>query len=396
MKVLVMGGTGAMGRFLVRNLLERGDIVYVTTRSAICHNNLFKEYDHIHYLYGNAHDESFIRQHLHKNWDCIVDFMVYSTAEFKNKYKLFLESAGQYIFLSSARVYADTQDQITENSPRLLDVCRDSVYLATDEYALAKARQEDLLRCAKKNNWTVVRPSITYADDCLQLGVFEKEYWLSRALNGKSIVFSSDIAIRRTAMAHGEDVARAISILTGNSNAYSQIFQIASPKSIIWNDILNIYLTSIESCIDRRPNVYFMKNMDELKLLMGNHWQIYYGRYFNRTFNSSKIIQFCMENGYNLKFRDAEEGLSKCIRNFILKKLKFKFYNVTIDAYMDRIVGEYANLRNLSLSQKLEYRSVRYLPFLVSYFNRKVINETTNCIHKMIAYANIKHKKNRT
>ena len=40
-----------------------------------------------------------------------------------------------------------------------------------------------------------------------QLGVLEKELWLYRALNGRTIVFSKDIAEKSTTLTYGYDVA---------------------------------------------------------------------------------------------------------------------------------------------------------------------------------------------
>ncbi|MEO2263754.1 hypothetical protein [Dorea sp. YH-dor228] len=56
---------------------------------------------------------------------------------------------------------------MTEESPRLLDVCRDADYLKTEEYALKKAKEEDFLK-QKGKNWTIVRPSITYNSERLR------------------------------------------------------------------------------------------------------------------------------------------------------------------------------------------------------------------------------------
>ena len=85
--------------------------------------------------------------------------------------------------------YANENGRITEKSKRLLDVCTDEEYLKTDEYALTKVRQENILLSSGKKNWTIIRPYITYNVERLQLGVYEKENWLYRALHGRSIVF---------------------------------------------------------------------------------------------------------------------------------------------------------------------------------------------------------------
>lgn len=54
-------------------------------------------------------------------------------------------------------------------------MCRDEDYIKTDEYALQKARQENILLGSKYKNWTIIRPYITYNKERLQLGVLEKK-----------------------------------------------------------------------------------------------------------------------------------------------------------------------------------------------------------------------------
>ena len=64
-----------------------------------------------------------------KMWDAIVDFMVYDSIKLKRRIGKFLSSTKQYVFISSARVYADSPDAlINEDSARLLDVCTDEEY----------------------------------------------------------------------------------------------------------------------------------------------------------------------------------------------------------------------------------------------------------------------------
>lgn len=64
-------------------------------------------------------------QNIKRKWNTIFDFMFYETSAFKNNVCAFLSATKQYVFVSSARVYADSKNQINENSPRLLDVCDD-------------------------------------------------------------------------------------------------------------------------------------------------------------------------------------------------------------------------------------------------------------------------------
>lgn len=52
----------------------------------------------------------------------------------------------------------------------------DSQYVQSDGYAIAKAKQEDILRNSDFINWTIVRPYITYLDARLQLVFLKKNY----------------------------------------------------------------------------------------------------------------------------------------------------------------------------------------------------------------------------
>lgn len=180
MNILILGGTGSIGQALTELLKNTAWNVYVTTRTRR------ENVQNITFLQGNAHDEKFLAECVTKeHWNVIVDFMAYSTQEFSKKVELFLESTDQYFFLSSSRVYAASNEPLTEDSPRLLDVCTDETYLATDEYALAKARQENILLANNKKNWTIIRPYKTYNNNRLQLGMYEKEEWLYRLMIGK-------------------------------------------------------------------------------------------------------------------------------------------------------------------------------------------------------------------
>lgn len=236
MKILVLGGTGAMGVDLVRTLAERGNDVTVTSRSS--HQSDFKN---VNYVCGNAHDIPFLKTLLSEKYDAVVDFMSYRTEAFEARRDLFLNSTAQLVFLSSSRVYADSKAPITENSPLLLDTTTDEAYLQTGEYALAKARQEKLLRESGKTNWTIVRPYITYSSQRLQLGVFEKELWLYRALRGQTVVFPKDIAGHTTTLTWGKDVACGIAALLGNSEALGKSFHITTSTSIRWDEVLGLY-----------------------------------------------------------------------------------------------------------------------------------------------------------
>lgn len=350
MKILVLGGTGAIGIHTVQYLIDNGNEVYVTSRLPR------KSLGNCHYLLGNARNNDYLYSLLNTMWDCIIDFMNYDTYEFKNRVSRLLDSTEQYIFISSSRVYSDLDEIITEKTPRLLDVSGDLEYLATDEYALHKARQENILLTSNKRNWTIVRPYITYNDNRLQLGVLELPNWLYRALQGRTIVFSKDIASKYTTLTYGKDVANGIASLVGHQECLSQIFHITTEQSILWGDVLEIYLNKLEHYLGKRPAVKWSKQSLNL-LIPEAKYQVLYDRCYNRRFCSAKIGEFVDVSGFTSPY----VGLEQCLGNF-LDNPKMGYSSTTIEALEDKYCGEKSSLTNYtSLRTKAAYMYKRYI-----------------------------------
>ena len=286
MNILILGGTGAMGVPLTRFLSVSND-VWVTSRS-----DRKSAHPSINYLKGSAKQREFLCETLSlRHWDAVVDFMVRSEAQLRDILPDMLQATDQYVFISSARVYAECDGLITEDSPRLLEASSDKEFLKTNEYALAKAREEDVLRQSGRNNWTIIRPSITYNDNRLQLGVLEKEDFIYRALHGRSIVFSHDMEDKITTMTHGDDVARGIASIIGQKKALGETFHITSSHSLTWGEVLGIYVRELEEHLGHPIDVKWTDVTPNFKLTH-QLYRIKYCRYFNRTFDNSKIAQF--------------------------------------------------------------------------------------------------------
>lgn len=350
MKVLVLGGTGAMGAHLVQLLSNNGIATFVTSRSSK------QSSENIHYIQGNALDIEFLQTVLREQWDAIVDFMVYSTSDFKKRVEILLSATSQYVFLSSARVYADSTQPITENSPRLLDASEDKDFLSTDEYSLTKAREEDILRNSGRDNWTIIRPYITYSEDRLQLGVLEKEEWLYRALQGRTIVFSADISPKLTTLTYGLDVASGIMAIIGNSKTLSETYHITTNESTTWYKVCEVYLNVLEKHLGQKPKV-ILQNLNYFIECKPAEYQIKYDRLFNRQFNNDKFLEYIDV----ANFTNSKEGLENCLIEF-LQNPKFTTINWKLEAIKDRQTKEHTSLQEiLGIKQKIKYLIFRYL-----------------------------------
>ena len=347
-----------MGTSLVSILSRRRDNnLFITSRK-----RRISQRDNVEYIQGNAHDNNFLIKLLSsKYYDTVIDFMAYSTDEFKLRIDLFLKHTAQYIYISSSRVYANENKCITEKTKRLLDICKDNEYLETDEYALTKARQENLLLKSKKRNWTIIRPYITYNVERLQLGAYEKENWLYRALHGRSIIFNKDIANKFTTLTYGHDVALRIADIIGKEKALGEIMHITTFETKKWKDILNLYLDIIENKTGKRPNVCWLDTSIDIGKIAGNKYQIKYDRLYDRCFDNRKInnISECKE-----KYMSLNKGLKICLEKFIDENRKFLDISWKLQAYMDKMAGEKTPLKEIpTLKGKIKYVICRYFLF---------------------------------
>jgi nucleoside-diphosphate-sugar epimerase len=340
-----------MGTHLTGLLREKGTETLVTSRRPRTGEGT------VRYVQGNALDLTFLKTLLQQQWDAIVDFMVYKTDTFSERADLLLQATSQYIFLSSARVYAGSDNPLTEQSSRLLDSCSDKAFLATDEYSLTKARQENILQTSTRTNWTIVRPYITYSENRLQLGPMEKEDWLYRALHGRTIVFSRDICSKTTTLTYGLNVAEGIHALIGAPDALGKAYHITTPQSLKWEHVLDIYLEVLERHLARKPQTLLLE-LEDFLACQPARYQVIYDRLFDRAFDNSNIARHI--NTHN--FTEPSAGLRHCLEHLI-RNPDFTAINWKQEAYKDKRTGEHTPLREISpLKNKIRYLVHRYLP----------------------------------
>jgi len=309
-KVLIIGATDAMGKPLV-DLLSRDNNYRVFATSRNHH-----ESNVINWIQGNGKDFSFIQKLLKQNhFDCIVDFMIYSSEEFDNIYNFYLEHTDHYVFLSSARVYAPKDDVIDERSPRLIDVSNDVEFLSGKDYSLEKAREEDMLLKSKHNNYTIVRPSLTYYFDRFQFGLFEEHEFMPMVLSGHSLLLPSDIRDVKVTMTFGVDVAFMISKIILNNKTYGEILNVVNPNTTTWQEVLEIYKKEIESKTKQAINVKYVNNGLFIAQKLNKINQYKYARSISRSFSNKKTEDLIG----SIQYTSIQNGLSKCISNYINK-----------------------------------------------------------------------------
>ena len=336
MKILVLGGTGAMGTHLVGHLLSNEDIeVTVTSRKSRSGAGNIK------YVVGNARDPEFMKEFLkNDHYDVIVDFMNYNYEEFLEYHKRLLDATDHYIFLSSSRVYANHDGRITEDCPRLLETSTDKDFLATNRYALRKAREEDMLYSSGKSNFSIIRPYVTYSNRRLQLGIYEKEEWLYRVLNDKALIISSGVLDKLTTLTYGQDVSCGIyKIALGKP--LSTAVHITTMENMIWMEILKLYAEVIEEQLGKPFKIYTSPDIQSIEMMYEGGYNTIYDRQWNRQFDNAKAEEVCG----HIDYLGMREGLSTCLREFIRDwkekgNALFLSLNTEYETEMDRLLAD--------------------------------------------------------
>ncbi|MBO5897709.1 MAG: NAD-dependent epimerase/dehydratase family protein [Clostridia bacterium] len=289
-KVLLIGGTGAMGVYLVPELLACGYAVDVLSL-----DDIKSDTPNLRYFKGNARDKAFVQSVLDEGkYDGVVDFMIYNQHDFPDWYEMFLDRTDHYIYLSSYRIYADEEHPIKETSPRLLEATTDEDFRASNDYAIYKAQGEDTLRASSYRNWTIIRPAITYSSRRFQLVTLEMEKTVRRALLGRTVVLPRGAKDKQATMTWAGDVAKMIACILFNEKAMRETYTVSTAEHHTWGEIADMYgeligmkvmWVSAEDYIDTfgfgesalRENVWVWR-------------QLKYDRLFDRIVDNSKIL----------------------------------------------------------------------------------------------------------
>lgn len=284
-KVLVLGATGAMGKYLIPYLAEAGHQV-----DAVALDEMKSDWPNVRYIRANAKDVSILKPLLAEKYDGIVDFMIYTTANLAYFLPLMLSSTGHYIYLSSYRIYDNKEHPVRESSPRLLDTADSIVLRNSDDYSVYKARGENIVRTFPKDRWTIIRPAITYSLMRYQLVTLEAPNTVGRAFAGKKVVVPEQARNVQATMSWAGDVARMIERLLFNPQALGETFSVCTAEHRTWGEIADYYkdICGMQTVwIDKED---YLRILSDDPFYLGARWQLDFDRLFDRIMDNSKVL----------------------------------------------------------------------------------------------------------
>lgn len=309
-KVLVLGATGAMGKYLIPYLSQMGYAV-----DAVSLDKVTTDLPGVRYIQTNAKEIPTLDRMLAERYDGIVDFMIYNTAELPTYLPKFLQGiTDHYIYLASYRVYDNKEIPIRETSPRLLDASEDVLLRNSDDYSIYKARGENIVRSFPKDRWTIIRPAITYSLMRYQLVILEAPNTVGRAFAGKTVVLPEEARDVQGTMSWAGDVAMMIARLLFNDKARGETFTVSTAEHRSWGEIADYYkeICGLKALWVPKTDFYSIFGTSN-----GTRWQLEYDRLFTRIIDNSKVLAATGMKQEELRplFDGLKYEISRCPRN---------------------------------------------------------------------------------
>ena len=226
MKILFIGGTGNISTDCATLLHEQGHEITILTRGQ---SPVPDEYEALTADHGDL--ASMKAALAGRAFDVTLDFVAYSVDDLEIDLAALEGNTNQFIFISSATVYAKphTQLPITEGAPLGNDY---------SDYAQHKHQCEQWLQNhADQLPFTIVRPSHTYSKRWVPNTVASKGYSIAARIEaGKPLFVPGDGETQWTLTAT-TDFAAGLAGLTGNKDALGEAFHITSDEALTWNEI---------------------------------------------------------------------------------------------------------------------------------------------------------------
>jgi nucleoside-diphosphate-sugar epimerase len=226
MRILFIGGTGVISSACTRVLLDAGHHLTLLTRGA----SVRPAPPGVEMLHADARRPDQVMLSLqHRTFDAVVNWIAFVPEHVDQDVRIFRGRVGQYVFISSASVYArPARLPITDDAPRANPIWA---------YSRAKIACEDLLLRAFHDEGfpaTIVRPSHTY--DPTYIPVHGGYTVVDRMRRGSRVIVHGDGTSPWT-LTHHDDFAQRFAPLLGNPSTLGEAYHITSDEVLTWDQI---------------------------------------------------------------------------------------------------------------------------------------------------------------
>ena len=324
MKLLIVGGTGVLSTAVVREALDKGLEVSVINRG----KRKGRIPQGVELIQSDIKDADYLRNALKgRTYDAVVDFLCYNKKQIAYSLELFKDIARQYVFISTACVYDTSIPGVkTEDSPKGFKEWNYSTdKWECEQYLEQKAAEYGI-------SYSIVRPCVTYDDTRIPYGLMPPYgyHWtlVARILAGKPVI-TWDGGAARWNLIRVEDFAVGVIGLIGNTEAYSQAFNICGDTPSSWAEVLD----ALGKVLGKEVIRLDIPSARLKKYCPGREGEIA-GRAYDAVIDNSKIKALIPEFKQKISL---EEGLARTVEAYRSQNYQ-KGIDWRFDALWDYII----------------------------------------------------------
>lgn len=253
MNILFIGGTGNISTDCAALLHERGHSIGVITRGKVAIPAAYRSFQ------ADRKNREVLREALaREKFDIVINFLGYDLPDVETDFALFAGKIRQYIFISTAMVYAKPHRHlpITEDAP---------LGNPLSDYATKKLQCEEWL-LGTDLPVTIVRPSHTYCQRWIPNMVGSAGYSFAARIERGAPVFVANDGTNPWTLTATQDFAVGLAGLVGNDAALGERFHITSDEALPWNRIYTEIgaAVGVEPVIERIPVDFICERFPDL------------------------------------------------------------------------------------------------------------------------------------
>ena len=226
--ILIIGGTGYMGRLTVQLLLDRGDNVTIFSRGS----SKPEWWDRVAHIQGDRENvEDFAAKVKGKRFDAVIDTQAYKKEDVESAAAAFRGNIGRYLLVSTGSVYLEGAVDFLNHCPYdETDVDWANIDYSyppgEDPYAVGKRHCEKWLDENSDVPYTIVRiPAVMGSDD----PTGRMWWWVQRALDGGGVIISPD-ALGAYRTLYSADAATNFVRILDAPQTLGQTYYVAMPE----------------------------------------------------------------------------------------------------------------------------------------------------------------------
>ncbi len=327
MKILLIGGTGTISTAISQRLADLNHELYLLNRGNL--NETLPS--HIQFIKADINNEKEAKEKLSgMEFDAVCDFIGFVKPQLERDYRLFNGKTRQFVYISSASAY--------NKHPRDY-VINEGTSLANPywEYSRNKIECEEyLMKMYRENGFpvTIVRPSHTYCEKSVPLGVHGKNgSWqvIKRMLEGKPVIIHGDGTSLWT-MTDSRDFAKGFIGLLGNPHTIGEAFQITSDETLTWNQIYK----TIADCLKVKFKPYYVSSAFLAAVSDYDFEGSLTGDKSNSVvFDNTKLKKVVPDFAPSIRF---EEGVGRTLE-YVLSHNECQVEDPEFDSWCDKVIN---------------------------------------------------------